>query len=217
MVDTARGVLRMKHVPMASFVGMDDTADRDKLFNESHAVCLCLSFGRKCPALALASNDDNAALPCLMLCTAPVNAIHFEIFRPDVSAEVGAVNFDSAGKGFISDFRCQNFTELVSENESRLVLAIEIPCKLNSGKPLHAVCHDDDRREKVNEAHLAAGEDRAGRDAELMAARLALELAARGARVLMRERLETDGCNPSGLQNRPKTRRDRQGLERQPG
>ena len=43
---------------------------------------------------------------------------------------IAAVNLDRAGKLCALDFRCDGFAELMSENEGRLVLAIEVAGEL---------------------------------------------------------------------------------------
>ncbi len=71
----------------------------------------------------------------------------------------------------------------MSQNERRLILAIDITAKLEHRNALHRIRQDDDRGKEVNELHFPAGEDRATCDAELMAASAALVFAACGDRV----------------------------------
>ena len=183
MVDALRGVFRVQRIPMCGFVGMDRGVRRDDAFNEGETVRFGLRDGRDRASAALASDDDDAALPSLVLGKAAVDPVHLLICRADVAAEVCAVDFDCAGKGCALDFGGDCFAELVSENEGRLVLAIEIAGELEHGHALDRVRKDDDRGKEVNEGHLAAGKDGPARYAELVRASLALELAARRDRV----------------------------------
>src|SRR5690606_28737712 len=66
--------------------------------------------------------------------------------------------------------------DLVREDKRGLVLAIQIAAELQGGNALHRVGEDADRRHQIYERHLAAGEDRAGRNRELVRALTALEL-----------------------------------------
>ena len=97
-----------------------------------------------------------------------------------MAAEIRTVDLDFIVKRVIRRFLCQSFAELVRQNESRLVLHVQIAAELQSRKALGRVHEDADRAKQIDEGQLAAGEDRSGGNRKLVIASLALELAARG-------------------------------------
>ena len=144
---------------------MNGCGGRNDSFNEGEAIRFALGHGRNGAALALAGDDNDAALAGLVLRKAAVDPLFLAVGRFDVAAEIAAVNLDRTRERCTLDFGGDGFAELVSENEGRLVLAIDIAGKLEHGDALHRVGKDDDSSEKVNESHLAVGEDRAARPA----------------------------------------------------
>lgn len=183
MVDALRGVFGVKRIPMTGFVSVNDGGRGDDAFHERQPFGFGLCDGRNGPAATLASDDHDAALLALVLGKAAVDAIFLEIGGADMTAEIATINLNRTRKRRALDLRGDGFAELVSENESRLVLAIEIAGELKHGNALDRVRQDDDGGKEVNEGHLATVEDRAARYGKLVAARLALELAARRDRV----------------------------------
>lgn len=91
-----------------------------------------------------------------------------------MAAEIGAIHLNRAGNCHVLHFRRKRFADLVSHDESRLVLHVEIAGKLEGAMALGAVDEDGDSKEVVADRQLAAGEDGAQRDRELMRASLAL-------------------------------------------
>ncbi len=183
MVNPLRGIFGVQRVPVCGFVGMNGCGRRNDSFDEGEAVRFALGYGRNGAPLALAGHDHDAALASLVLSKTAVDPVFFAVGWLDMAAKIATVNLDRAGKGSALDFGSDGFAELVSENEGRLVLAIDIAGKLEHGDALHRICENNGSSKKVNESHLPAGEDRAACDAELVAARPALELAAGGDRV----------------------------------
>jgi hypothetical protein len=92
---------------------------------------------------------------------------------------MGTVDLDFARNGFVFLFVGKRFADFMSQNESRLVLAIKIARELQCAMPFRAVHKDRDGQKIGADRKLAAGEDGAGRDAELMRARLAFPKLAR--------------------------------------
>ena len=86
-----------------------------------------------------------------------------------MAADMATVNFHMVVEMLAVDLRSHRFAELVAKDEGRLVLAVDIARHLQGRNALGAVDEDADRRHEVNESHLAAGEDRAACDAELVA------------------------------------------------
>ena len=149
MVDPLRGVFRMKRIPMCGFVSMNGRVRGTDALNEGEAIGFRFGDGRDGPATAFAGDDDNAALVALVLGKAAINAIFLEVRRANDTAEVSAIDFDRAGKGCALDFGSDGFAELVSENEGRLVLAIEVAGKLEHRNTLDRVRKNDDRSKEV--------------------------------------------------------------------
>ena len=75
---------------------------------------------------------------------------------------------------------CHGFAQLVGKDEGGLILDVQIAAKLESGNALGAIHEDRDCGEQIDERQLAAGEDRAAGNRELVMTGNALELAARG-------------------------------------
>ncbi len=113
-------------------------------FNEGEAIRFALGHGRNGAALALAGDDDDAALAGLVLGKAAVDPVFLAVGRLDVAAEITAIHFNRAGERCTLDFGGDGLAELVSENEGRLVLAIEIAGKLEHRNTLDRVRKDDD-------------------------------------------------------------------------
>ena len=67
-------------------------------------------------------------------------------------------------------FRRDGLAQLVGQNESRLVLAIQIARELERANAFRAVGEDRDSEKIIADRALAVVEDRPGRDAELMIA-----------------------------------------------
>lgn len=95
-----------------------------------------------------------------------------------MTTKICAIHFDGAGNIESLDLGSHRFAKFVREDESRFVLAIQIASELKSRNAFRAIDDDDDSRQKIGERHLAAGEDRPGRDRELMTANTALMFAA---------------------------------------
>ena len=76
--------------------------------------------------MALAGDNDNAALSRLMLHKAPIHTVFFEVRRANMAAEIGAIHFDRAANVEALDLGSHGFAKLVAEHESRLVLAVEV-------------------------------------------------------------------------------------------
>lgn len=114
MVDALGGVFGVQRIPVRGFIGVNRGGRGNNLLDKGEAVRLCPGHGGNCPALPLTGDDDNAALPSLMLSKAPVNPVFLAVRRTDVAAKVSAIDLDGAGKRGALDFERDGFAELVS-------------------------------------------------------------------------------------------------------
>src|SRR5579864_3413304 len=126
-------------------------------------------------AVALAHDDNTAALAGLISCKATVATVLFPIRGLHIAAEIGAIDLDATGNLFAADLGCHRFADFVREHEGGFVLAIEIAAKLKRRMSLGAVDEDRDGEEVIPHRELAAREDGATRNGELVAALFAAE------------------------------------------
>lgn len=160
---------------MNCLVGVDGAAGRNGAGNGDDRSIFGLEHERQRATTALAHDDNHAALAGLVLRKATVAAIDLVVRRAHVTTEVCTVNFHVARHGLAVRFRGQRFADFVSHDERRLVLAIQIPAQLQSAMALRAVHENGDCQKVVADRKLAASEDRARSDAELVIAGFALE------------------------------------------
>ena len=179
MIDALRQELGVQAVPMGGFVGVNRGASVDPAFQRRQGFGFALEHEGKRAAIALAHDDDDAALAVLVDRKATVAAVFLVVRRLHVTAEIGAVHLDFAAGLHRLDFRREGFADFVGENESRLVLHVQFAGELQGAMTLHAVYEDRDGQEIVANRELTACEDRPAGHAVLMAASLALEQRAR--------------------------------------
>lgn len=170
MVDPLRREARMQHVPMGRFVCVDDRTRFHDLRNERHAIGFGLGDGRERAPVALARNDHDAALAGLVLRKAAINAVLLLIGGADMAADIGAIDFHRALNLHACVLGSHGFAQLVSEHKGRPILHVEIAPELQGADTFGAVHEDGDSQKVVANRKLAAGEDRARRDRELMGA-----------------------------------------------
>lgn len=113
-------------VPMGRFVSVDSGGRGRRSTNDFDPFGLALAHKRQSAPAALTNGDDNAALASLVASQAAVLAVFLTVLRADMPTEVGAIDFDFTVDRRAWDFRRKRLTDLVSENERRLVLAVEI-------------------------------------------------------------------------------------------
>ena len=159
---------------------MDDGAGGHALHDSGDRLALRVANAGDGAATAFAHHDNAAAFAGLVLSEATVNAALLVVRGLNVPAEIRAINFNGAGQGDVGRFRRHALAQLVGQDVSGAVLAIEVAGKLKSANAFRTVCEDGDSAENIPDFHFAAGEDRAGSGRELGLAILALEDAARG-------------------------------------
>lgn len=178
VVDAERVVGGFHVVPVRALIGVQHGPEGYALADDLDAIGFLLHDEGQRAALALAQDDDHAAVGVPVLGQAAVLAVLLLVLRPDGAAEVRAVHFDHAGKRHVVIALRHRLAELVGQDEGGLVLAVQIARELEGADPLRRVDEDADRRQQVDEGHLARGEDRARGRRELLAAGAALPLAA---------------------------------------
>lgn len=195
------GKLGLKLVPMGRLVGIDLGAVSDVLLGQGDALSLALGNEREGAALALAHNDDDAALGVQVDLEATILPVFLAVLRAHGAAEVGTVDLDLALKAVPGRLSRKGLAQLVSEDEGGLVGHVQIAAELQGGQALHGVHEDGDGGAQVREGELPAGEDRARRDAELLAAAGALEATA-GADVVVVQ-ATAGGAHGLAIRQRP--------------
>jgi len=84
MVDPLCCVLGVQRIPVRGFVGVNGSGGRNDSFNEGEAIRFALGHGRNGAALALAGDDNDAALAGLVLGKAAVDPVFLAVGRFDV-------------------------------------------------------------------------------------------------------------------------------------
>lgn len=160
---------------MGRFVGVNRGASVDTSLKSRNRLRFALENERQRAAFALAHNDDDAALAILIDRKPAVAAVFLVVGWLHVTAEIGAVDFDFAAGFHRLDFGRHRLADFVGHDVGRLILAVEIAGELQGAMALRAVDEDRDRQKVSRDRQLAAGEDSAGRNAELMVTSFALE------------------------------------------
>lgn len=176
MVDAAHVIGRVQRIPARALIGVNDRPRRDMLADQRDSSALARHNERQRAAHALASDNHDLALAGLRFRRAPIDSLRLLVGRLYVAAGVHAVDFDFAGQLWlvrVVNLGAHRLAQLVRENKSRLVLAIEIAAQLKRRMPLGTVDEDRDGREVISDRQLARMKHGPGRDAELPAAILA--------------------------------------------
>lgn len=171
VIDPLDREMAVQMIPVRRFVGVDRAAFGHALADSRDRRIFGERDEGKRFAVALAHDHDNATLGRAHL--AAVYAVILEVGRAHMAADVEAINFDFARSLFAINAIGNGFAELVCEHISRLVLAIEIAAQLKGAMAFGAVDEDGDGQEIVADRKLAACEDCARRDGELVRATLA--------------------------------------------
>ena len=139
--------------------------------------CIALARDDERPSAAhhFARDNYDLALAGLLLRQPAVLAIGSAVLLFDVSAEIGAVNFNLASKfGFRLDRGPNRLPDFVSEHKCGFVLNAQVAGERQHAFAFDLVAENRDRAEVISYRQLPAGEDRAARHAELLLAGLTL-------------------------------------------
>jgi hypothetical protein len=126
---------------------------------------------------ALADHHDDLALASLVLPQPTIPAILATVRRAHIAAEIAAIHFrplaNTADRG-LPHFRCQRLAQLVRQNERGLVGRAEIAAERQHALAFDLVDEDRDCHQVRPQRQLAASEQRAAGQTEILLARLAL-------------------------------------------
>src|SRR5579871_5585822 len=160
-------------IPCLAFVRIHDRSLGDAGLNPRERRPFGTEHCRERLAVTLTDDNDRLTLAGLVERKATVAAVFAMVGRLHITAEVAAVDFRRlafAADGPALQFLCHCFAHFVRENEGALVREAEIAGERQSGLALHFITEDRNRREIVTEWALVAGEQRAGRDREILPA-----------------------------------------------
>jgi hypothetical protein len=180
VVDAESFEAGVQRVPMSRFVGIESRGLRRDPGGNPDAFAFALDYERQRPSAAFAQGNNHTALAGLVLSLAAINPVLDMVALADRAANIAAVNLHMVIKLLPNDVSGHRLAQFVAKHEGGLVLAVDVPRHLQRADALRAVHEDADRRQKVNEGHLAGSEDRPAGYAELVQAFTAFELAARG-------------------------------------
>ena len=176
MVDPLHREPGVQLVPGRALVGMQHGALGDPLADRRHGGRFGRGHLHQRATLALAHDDDDLAFVRLVLREPPVEPIDRPVLRPDVAAEIGAV--DLGHLSLATDAQRlhagrHGLAQLVRQHERRLVLHIELAAEREHALAFHLVAEGDDRQHIGPQRQLVPGEQGAGGDREITPARLA--------------------------------------------
>ena len=101
MVDALREVEHFEPIPTRRFVGVDRGVRVDTAFDCGDGLGFAVEHEGQRPTIALAHDDDDAALAVLVFGKAAVDPVFLVIGGLQVAAEIGAVHFDRAVHGHV--------------------------------------------------------------------------------------------------------------------
>lgn len=180
MVDAVRLERLVQPIPTLRLVGMNYGAGGDARLNRLHTLRLGAEGKSECLALTLSDHDDDAALTRLVLGEAAILPVRLHVLGTDVPAEIGAIHLNRTRHGRVGRLSRHGLAQLVSHDEGRPVLDVEIAAELERAVTFGAVGENGDGKQMVADWELAAGEDGPARDAVLVPATSALEQLAGG-------------------------------------
>ena len=173
VVDPAHLEPGVQRIPAGRLIGMDRAARQDVRTDQGDAIGLLGDRPRQGPAVPLTGHDDGLALG--RDAQAAILAVCLDVLWLGVASEIGAVHLDHAGQRATAHLLSgDRLAELVSQDEGSFVLHVEVAAELQGRDALDRVHENRDSGEIVADRELAAGEDGAAGDAELLLARLAL-------------------------------------------
>lgn len=177
VVDAERVEIAMQGVPVARFIRVHGRSGGNTLDCMGDTIGLAIFNKGHGAATAFTHCDDNATVGVLVLNAAAVFPVFLAVLGANVATDIATINLNIAGKRAVIAFQRHCFAQLVAHYPSRLVLYVEVTGHLQGADTLCSVDEERDSRENVGELQLAAGEDRAAGDAELLGASAALPLA----------------------------------------
>ena len=171
MVDPLHFVMAVQRIPVAGLVGVDDSALGDARLNELERLPFRAEDGGERVTVALADHDDRLALAVLVHGEAAIDAAGGEVGGLHIATEVARIDFRdlalSADRAAL-EFDRHGFPQLVRQNESRLVGRAQIAAEGEHALALDLVAEHRDGAEVGPQRQLVGGEQRPGRDREIL-------------------------------------------------
>ncbi len=166
----------MQGVPGRAFIGVDRGSFGNTLADAGQRCIFGGEHLRQRAAATLAHHHDGAALVRLVLGQPPIDPVGRQVLRPDMAAEIGAV--DLGHPSFAANPQPphaggHSFAQLVRQHERGLVLDVQIAGERQHALALHLVAEHRDGEQVGPQRQLVPGEERPGREREVAAARLA--------------------------------------------
>src|SRR6478735_10209814 len=189
MVDPQHGEAGVQRVPRRALIGMNRGAFGNPLTDHRHGIRLGREYLCQRSPATFAHRHHYLAFARLVLGKAPVDPLDGEVLRPDMAAEIGAVDLGRASltaDAQRAHARRHGLAQFGRQNESALVLHIEIAGEGEHAFALHLVAEHRNGHQVGPERQLVPGEQGARRHREIPTAGLAAPtwLTARAATVV---------------------------------
>jgi hypothetical protein len=164
VIDPLHDEAGMQRVPRRALVGMNRGAYSDPLADRRHGIRLGRKHLRQRAAAALAHRHHHLTLARPVLGEPPVDPVDRQVLRPDMAAEIGAVDLGRAS--LAADTHCfravrHSLAQFMGQNEGGFVLHVEITSEGQHASAFHLVTEYRDRHQVRPERQLVPGEQRA--------------------------------------------------------
>lgn len=164
--------------PMTGVVDSDFRGSVNVLCNCLNRFALVAKYERQGASALPALPHCHDTLALCVIGRTQINAVLDEIRLLHMPAGPHTVDFHKAPQFVSCLLRAENFPELVCQNESRAVIALEFAAQAERRMSVRSVYENRDCHQDIPQGHFPIGEDRPRREGELVGALLALEDAA---------------------------------------
>jgi len=176
VVDALHGKPGVQRVAGRALVGVHHSARGDPLADDRHGGLLAAKHLRQRAAIALAHHHHGPAFARPVFSPPPVDPVGSPVFRPDMAAEIGAV--DLGHPPFAADPQAlhagrHSLPQLVRQHERRFVLHVELAGEGEHALTLYFVAEAGEGEQVSPQRQLVPGEQGARGDREITTARLA--------------------------------------------
>src|SRR5271157_594759 len=184
VIDAPGVEVRMQLVPGGGFVCVDRRGAVEAGLDEAHCgVFACDNRGERpswygAICWAFTNHHHALALIAAVLSQAQILAVSLTVLRPDVTAEIGAIDLSvaaSAADAHAFHLRSHRLADLVCQHEGCLVLDAKIARQRQGALAFDFVAEDGDGSEIVADRQLVVGEQGAAGWREVLTAGFAAE------------------------------------------